>query len=81
MQRAKTTQLYHQDVKEAISSVKKREYRRALGEATTRKALAAIEHSVRTNFQLTQDDRLQLLGDVERIISLASPSGIDHEQP
>jgi len=79
MQRAKSNKLFDQDVKEAISGVKKEEYRRALEEAHAPNALTTVEHSVRIDFQLTQHDRLQLLGEIERAVSLVSPSGIGHE--
>jgi hypothetical protein len=72
MQRAKVVQDFDQDVKEAISSVKKEEYRKAVDKACDLFALNIIEHRIRTDFQLTQDDRLQLLGDIERVSALAS---------
>lgn len=72
MQRAKVTQAFDQDLKEAISDVKKDEYERALEEAHDLMALNAIEHRIRTDFQLTQDDRVQLLGDIERVAASAS---------
>ncbi len=72
MQRAKAMQVFDQDLKEAISSVKKDEYRRALGWAHDLMALNVIEHKIRTDSQLTQDDRVQLLGDIERVAALAT---------
>jgi ABC-type uncharacterized transport system ATPase subunit len=72
MQRAKVVQDFDQDLKEAISSVKKEEYRKAVDKACDLLDLNIIEHRIRTDFQLTQDDRLQLLGDIERVTALAS---------
>ena len=71
MQRAKAVQVFDQDLKEAISSVKRNGYRKALGAARDRASLALIEHEVRADFQLTRDDRLQLLADVEGASALA----------
>lgn len=65
MQRAKAVQVFDQDVREAISDVKKDGYRKALGEAHGPVGLSLIEHEIRLDFQLTRDDRLQLLGEVE----------------
>ncbi len=65
MQRAKAVQLLDQDLKEAISDVKKDGYRKALEEAHDQTALSLVEHEIRSDFQLTRDDRLQLLGEVE----------------
>ena len=72
MQRAKVVQDFDQDLKEAISSVKKEEYRKAVDKACDLLDLNIIEHRIRTDFQLTQDDRLQLLGDIERVTAMAS---------
>jgi hypothetical protein len=72
MQRAKVIQVFGQDLKEAISDVKKDEYRKELEDARDSVALNVVEHRIRTDFQLTQDDRLQLLGDAERITASAS---------
>lgn len=71
MQGAKVTQINKQDLKEAISNVRRQGYRRALGEARVLMALNTIEHKIRTDPQLTQDDRVQLLGDAERVAALA----------
>lgn len=64
MQRAKAAQVLEQDLKEAISIVKKDEYRRALREAHDLTALNSVEHRIRTDSQLAQDDRVQLLGEL-----------------
>jgi hypothetical protein len=64
MQRAKVMQVFEQDLKEAISSVKKDEYRRALREAHDLEVLNSIEHEIRIDFQLTQDDRIELLSEL-----------------
>jgi hypothetical protein len=72
MQRAKVMQVLERNLKEAISNVKKDGYRRTLGNAHDMTALNVIEHRIRTDFQLTQDDRIQLLGDVERVATLES---------
>lgn len=70
MQRAKAVQMFEQDVKEAILDVKKDEYRRELENVRKLVALNIIEHKIRTDFQLTRNDRLQLLGEVERATAL-----------
>lgn len=67
MQRAKATQVLEQDLKEAISNVKKDEYRRALREAHDLTVLDSIEHRIRTDSQLAQDDRVQLLGELNTL--------------
>ena len=65
MQRAKAVQVFDQDLREANSDVKKEGYRKSLGEVRDAAALSFIEHEIRSDFQLTRDDRLQLLGEVE----------------
>jgi hypothetical protein len=65
VQRAKAVQVLDRDLKEAISDVKRDGYRKALGEAHDLVALSLVEHEIRLDFQLTRDDRLQLLGEVE----------------
>ncbi|MGP8124607.1 MAG: hypothetical protein ACLQEQ_01915 [Nitrososphaerales archaeon] len=71
MQRAKAVQIFEQDRKEAISDVKGDEYRRELGNARNLVALGIIEHKIRTDFQLTMSERLQLLAEVECATALA----------
>jgi hypothetical protein len=71
MQRAKTVQVLDRDLKEAISDVKKNEYRMELKRSRNSVALSAIEHRIRVDFQLTGNDRLQLLAEVERADALA----------
>ncbi len=71
MQRAKAVQVFDQDLKEAISDVKKDEYRRELETVRNSVALGIIGHRTRTDFQLTRNDRLQLLAEVERATALA----------
>ena len=71
MQRAKTVQVFDQDLKEAISDVKKDEYRRELETVRDLVALGVMEHRIMTDFQLTRNDRLQLLAEVERATALA----------
>ncbi len=70
-QRAKTVQVFDQDLKEAISDMKKSEYRRKLETAHDLFALNVMEHRIMTDFQLTRNDRLQLLAEVERATALA----------
>lgn len=72
MQNAKVIQVLQQDLKVTISSVKKDEHQRALEGAHDLLALEFIERKVRTDSQLTQDDRVQLLGDIERATAMAS---------
>ena len=69
MQRAKLVSAYGQDLKEAISEVKAATYRQLLASAGSLDAVAKVEHEIRSDFQLTGDDRVQLLGEVERAIS------------
>lgn len=71
MQRAKAVQVFDQDLKEAISDVRKDEYRRELETVHNLVRLEIIEHKIRTDFQLTRNDRLQLLAEVERATALA----------
>ena len=70
MQTAKVVHDYDQDLKEAISYVKRNGYRKALEGASSPTALRAIEQQVMTDFQLTQSDRARLLGDIERVVAL-----------
>jgi len=65
MQRAKAVQVLDQDLKEAISDVKKDGYRKALRESHDQAVLSIIEHEIRSDSQLTRDDSLQLIGEVE----------------
>jgi len=65
MQRAKAVQAFDRDLKEAISDVRKDGYKKALAAAHDPGALSFIEHEIRSDFQLTRNDRLQLLGQVE----------------
>jgi hypothetical protein len=71
MQRAKTVQIINQDLKETISDVKKEEYRRELENVRNLVAPDIIEHRIMTDFQLTRNDKLQLLAEVERATALA----------
>jgi hypothetical protein len=71
MQRTKSVQAYDNDLKEAISSVKAEVYTQALARAHDLDALTTVEHEIRSDFQLIQDDRLRLLGEVERATALA----------
>ena len=64
-------QVFDQDLKEAISDVKTNEYWRELKSARSSVALSAIEHRIRMDFQLTGNDRLQLLAEVEHADALA----------
>ena len=65
MQREQTD-AFNRDLKEAISDVKKREYRRELLSAVDSATLRIIDHRIRTDSQLTVNDRLQLLSEIER---------------
>jgi len=65
MQRARATQVFSRDLREAISDLKKDGYRRALEEAHDQVALSLIERGIRSDYQLGRDDRLQLLAQVE----------------
>ena len=71
MQRTKSVQKYDHDLKEMISSVKADVYWQALARALDFDALAIVEHEIRSDFQLMQNDRLPLLGEVESAAALA----------
>ena len=76
MQREKAAEsFFDQDLKEAVSEVRRNEYRRATEAVRDPVSLKVIEIKVRTDFNLTQDDRLQLLGDIERLAA----QGLDGE--
>jgi hypothetical protein len=62
--------IFDHDLKEAISGVKRDEYRKVMGNTLSPMVLIAIERRIRTDSQLTRDDRMQLLGDVERFAAL-----------
>jgi len=64
LQKAKVKQVFGQDLKEAISNARKDEYRRGLRAAHDPEALKIIEHKIRTDFQLTPDDRVRLLSEL-----------------
>jgi len=68
MQRAKAVQVFNEDLKEEISDVKKDGYRKALREAHDQAALSIIEHEIWSDFQLTREDSLQLIGEVEHVM-------------
>jgi hypothetical protein len=72
MQREKTAVAFDQDLKEAISDVKRQEYRRELLVALNSAALRTIDHKVRSDSQLTMNDRLQLLSEIEQYDTSAS---------
>jgi hypothetical protein len=65
MQRAKALPLFDQGLKDAISEVRRDEYRRELAAAPSSVSLNVIENRVRADYQLTLDDRLQLVGEIE----------------
>jgi hypothetical protein len=64
MQQRRAVQVSDESLKEAISDVKREGYRRAIVGAHSVASLTRIEHEIRFDFQLTQDARLQLLGEV-----------------
>jgi hypothetical protein len=68
MQKAKVMQDFDQDLKEAVSGVKKEEYRKAVEEARDLFALDIVEHRIRTDFQPTQETGFNC-----RVISSVSP--------
>jgi len=76
MQRAKTHQVFDRDLKDAISQVRKEEYRKAIEEVHDLDSLSRIDHEIRSNFQLTRDDRLQLLGEAELALASRFREGI-----
>ena len=55
-----------QDLKEAVSLVKRHDYERMLKHAHDLVGLGAIEHQVRMDSRLTQGDRVLLLSAVAR---------------
>jgi hypothetical protein len=62
--------VFDQDLKETISNVKRDEYRKVMGNTQSPMDLIVIECRIRTDSQLTRDDRMQLLGDAERFAAL-----------
>ena len=58
---------FEQDLKETVSDVKKEEYRREMRQAASLESLFSIEREVETDFQLTQSDRVQLLGELHAL--------------
>jgi hypothetical protein len=66
-QRGKAMQSFEQDLKEEVSDLKKEEYRREMREAANLAKLLSIEREVETDFQLTQSDRVQLLGELHSL--------------
>jgi hypothetical protein len=74
MQRERT-EPFRLDLKEAISAVKKREYRRELLVAPNSAMLRTIDYRVRTDSQLTMYDRLQLLSEIEQFDLSARQEG------
>jgi hypothetical protein len=79
MRRARAVQVFRQDLKEAISGVKKDGYRKEMGEYRDLDALSLLEHEIRSDYQLTRDDRLQLLGEVELASASLGLRGKDNE--
>jgi len=71
VKRAKAVQLLDQDLKEAISDLKKDEYRRGLEGAHDLVAMGVIEGKIRMDSQLTMTDRMLLLSEVECATELA----------
>jgi hypothetical protein len=65
--RGKAMLSFEQDLKETVSDVKKEEYRREMRQAASLEGLLSIEREVEADFQLTQSDRVQLLGELRAL--------------
>ena len=70
MQRAKALQVFNHELMDAISEIKKEEYRREMEAAHDPVALDAIGDRVRADCQLTADDRFQLVSEIECAMAL-----------
>jgi len=70
VQRTMVLQVLGQDLKKAISDVKRDHYRRTLAATHDSMALRDVEQRIRIDSQLTQDDRLQLLGEVGSLTAM-----------
>lgn len=77
MQRTKAVQVFDKDLKDAISEVKKEKYRRELMAAHSSLALDIIENRVRADYQLTSDDRFQLMSEIVREIASMACTGME----
>ena len=64
MQRTKTQDVFEQDLKEAISWTKKNQYEKMLAMARDEGDMRELDQRIRTDTQLTQDDRVELLAEV-----------------
>ena len=67
MQKREISRTLDQDLKEAVSLVKRHDYERMLKLAHDLMGLGAIERQVRMDSRLTQGDRIALLSAVARI--------------
>ena len=70
VRRTTVLQALGQDLKKAISDVKRDQYRRMLAATHDSMALRYVEQRIRIDSQLTQDDRLQLLGEVGSLTAM-----------
>jgi len=66
LQKREISRALDQDLKEAVSLVKRRDYERMLKRAHDLVGLRAIEHQVRMDSRLTQGDRILLLSAVAK---------------
>lgn len=70
MQQAKGLQSFNHDLRDAISEIRRDEYRRELAAASNPVSLGVIEDRVKADHQLTSDDRLQLISEIECAMAL-----------
>jgi len=64
MQRTKIHGVFEQDLKEAISWTRKSQYERMLANTRGEGATQELVQMIRTDSQLTQDDRAEFLAEV-----------------
>ena len=77
MQRGKSTHSFSRDLQQTISEMKAEGYRRALGEAHNPTSLSVIDRMIRSDYQLTRGDRLQILAEVQTATSSFDLTGED----
>ena len=71
MQEAKARPVFEKDLSEAVSDLKTEGYAREIENAQDLAGLDIVGHKTRTDFQLTRNDRFELLAEVEHATALA----------
>lgn len=71
-QRERALQVFDENLKDAISEIKRDEYRRELASVYDYVSLGAIENRIMADHQLTSEDRLQLFGEIECAMTSAA---------